>query len=423
MYQPEADLEFASRVFSGLRGTELDRSTTIDTLLPAFFVLDRYCARRPDDASALHLFGLVCERLGHVEAAMELMERAIAILESVYEETEDVEVERRFVMANSNLARLRLGRRDWEGAGEAWGSALGLLPEEKEGEERILRAQAQFGLGLVEFMKGNLEGALAMFGAALESAGDDLAIRGHVTVLLTQAMWAVGTEDFRETAKAQLLEWFVYFFYPFQQLYFGLMSGWLGSITADPENLAAINTLAGMGILTDDEGLVDAALSEILALPFEKKRALDPGRDVDYLLTQNYLRQVSSFPPMVLVFFTDVVCKGDIQKAIGVAQGTLFADPAHTDVRLELARLMVQGGEYAAAGAVSAGAETSGNLEVAPRSLRLRALARALEIEGACSEGAVGLRETQRAIMLDPSSISGWQALAYIRSSLGVVIS
>lgn len=145
---------------------------------------------------------------------MGLVERAIAILEAVYEETEDVEVERRFVVANSNLARLRLGRRDWEGAGEAWESALGLLPEGEEGGEeggegRILRAQAQFGLGLVGFMKGGLEGALAMFGGALESAGNDLVIREQVTVLLAQTMWAVGTEEFKESAKAQLLEWFV----------------------------------------------------------------------------------------------------------------------------------------------------------------------------------------------------------------------
>lgn len=58
-------------------------------------------------------------------------------------------------------------------------------------------------------MKGDLEGALEMFGAALESAGNNLVVRGHVTVVLAQTMWAVGTEEFRETAKAQLLEWFV----------------------------------------------------------------------------------------------------------------------------------------------------------------------------------------------------------------------
>lgn len=56
----------------------------------------------------------------------------------------------------------------------------------------------------------------------------------------------------------------------------------------------AINTLAGMGILTDDESLVDAALSEILCLSFERRQELDPRRDVTYLLVRHYLGQVSS---------------------------------------------------------------------------------------------------------------------------------
>lgn len=64
------------------------------------------------------------------------------------------------------------------------------------------------------------------------------------------------------------------------------------SISADPENLTAINTLAGMGVLTDDDNLVDAALSEILALPIELRHEMDPGRNVDYLLTQYHLGQV-----------------------------------------------------------------------------------------------------------------------------------
>ena len=68
---------------------------------------------------------------------------------------------------------------------------------------------------------------------------------------------------------------------------------YLNSITADPENLTAINVLAGMGILTDDDSLIDAALSEILALPLERRHELDPLRDVDYFLIQHHLGQVS----------------------------------------------------------------------------------------------------------------------------------
>lgn len=67
----------------------------------------------------------------------------------------------------------------------------------------------------------------------------------------------------------------------------------LTSLAADPENLIAINTLAGMGILTNDDSLVDAALSELLALPLERRYNLDPRRDADYLLIQHHLGQVS----------------------------------------------------------------------------------------------------------------------------------
>lgn len=57
----------------------------------------------------------------------------------------------------------------------------------------------------------------------------------------------------------------------------------------------AINTLAGMGILTEDEGLVDAALSEIQSLSIERRQELDPRRDVTYLLVQHHLSQVKLF--------------------------------------------------------------------------------------------------------------------------------
>jgi len=67
----------------------------------------------------------------------------------------------------------------------------------------------------------------------------------------------------------------------------------MSSITADPENLAAITALVGMGILTEDDSLIDAALSEILSLPLERRHQLDPDRDVNYLLIQHHLGQVS----------------------------------------------------------------------------------------------------------------------------------
>jgi superkiller protein 3 len=288
--KPEADLEYASQIFSNLSHISYGRPASYDAIFPAFFVLDRYSKQRPDDATGLHLFGLVCERLGQIDLGLDLIQRAISILEAIYEETEDPLVERQFTMANSNLARLKLSALNYDGALESFESVLGLLPEDSPSPpDLILRAQAQFGSGLAHFKLGNLEEALSLFEAALESAGDNMLVRGQVTVVLAQTMWAIGTDEFKESAKAQLLEWYAYS--TSTCLVLVLMS--CISITTDPENLTAINALAGMGILTDDDSLIDAALSEILSLPVERRHQLDPRRDVDYLLIQHHLGQVS----------------------------------------------------------------------------------------------------------------------------------
>lgn len=51
-----------------------------------------------------------------------------------------------------------------------------------------------------------------------------------------------------------------------------------------------------MGILTEDENLVDAALSEVLGLPVDQRQELDDHREVDYLVVQHRLSQVRCLP-------------------------------------------------------------------------------------------------------------------------------
>ena len=125
-----------------------------------------------------------------------------------YEETEDPIIERQFIIANTTLARLRLAVRDFEGALGSFQSALGLLPEEAGGD-KVLKSQCLFGSGLASFKLGALDAAIENFEAALVAAGDDLHMRGHVTVLLAQTLWATGTEEGRDLAKSQLLDWYV----------------------------------------------------------------------------------------------------------------------------------------------------------------------------------------------------------------------
>lgn len=146
---------------------------------------------------------------------MALAGRAISLLEAAYEESEDATIERQFVVANTTAARLHLALGEYQEALEGYQTALGLLGDVPEGEEEdgrdtvLLRAQCQFGSGLAHFKRGELDGALGLFEAALRTAeaGGDLAMQGQITVLLAQTLWALDTDEARESAKTQLLNW------------------------------------------------------------------------------------------------------------------------------------------------------------------------------------------------------------------------
>ena len=144
------------------------------------------------------------------------------MLEAAYEETEDPTIERQFTIANTTVARLRLAVRDYEGALGSFESALGLLPKEDGREDRALKSQCLFGSGLANFKLGALDKAIENFEAALVAAGNDLHMRGHVTVLLAQTLWATDTEEGREAAKSQLLDWYVRALMPRPTLFFSL---------------------------------------------------------------------------------------------------------------------------------------------------------------------------------------------------------
>ncbi|KAI0322400.1 TPR-like protein [Amylostereum chailletii] len=367
---PDADLEYARREF-GHFSQAAHKSASSD-FFPAFFVLGRYIQQRPEDASALHLYGLVAERIGHAELAIQLIGRAITVLEAAYEETEDAVIEYQFTIANTSMARLQLALQDYDTALEFYENALGLVNDAMGGQTRILRAQCQFGSGLAYFKLGRLGEAVESFQAALESSEDDLRLRGHVTVLLAQSLWAMGTEEDRESAKAQLLE----------------------CITTDPENLTAINTLAGMGILTEDDNLVDAALSEILSLPLHRRLERDPQRNVSYLLTQQCLEQ------------------GDVVRARNQAQKVVFAEPSRRNARRDLASLILQEHEPAAARATLAGSED--DVEHLRDVVGICAVAEADDVGNDGRNAALAL--AQRAVMLEPWNRRNWEILAYVRS-------
>ncbi|KAK0197963.1 superkiller protein 3 [Armillaria mellea] len=321
---------------------------------------------------SLSLF-LVHETLGHLDTALSLLTDAIAILETAYEETESPEIERQYAIAQSNMGRIRNSTRDYAGAAEAFESVIGLLPEIYDPETRILCTQAHFGLGLAQLRQGfELEVVLGAFENALSSAGDDLTLSGHVSVLMAKTMWALGDETSRDEAKNMLLQ----------------------CITNDPENLAAINALAAMGILTDDENLVDAALSEILALPREQRASMDPGKDVEYLLMKHHEGL------------------GEDDKVMSLAQQAIISEPSRSEARIDLAKLTMQRGFYESVLPIIAGPSAS-TLDVQRNEIGLRAIA-----QSTTGAGELALQEAQKAVMLAPWDKEKWQTLVYVRSVL-----
>lgn len=212
-FQPQAEYQYSDRVFKQY-STVVGTTPPTDQLFTPYFALTRYCGQLSQDPTGLHLFALICERLGQIDLALELLAQAIAILERAYDESEDRTIEKRFAIANANLGRVRLGAGDYTGAKEAFDVVLGLTSAEEDESKSIdqgsseLRAQAYFGVGLANYKLGDLEDALASFESALEETPDVLRnVKGHVTILLAQTLWAIGSEEAQEAARDQLLEW------------------------------------------------------------------------------------------------------------------------------------------------------------------------------------------------------------------------
>jgi len=104
-------------------------NAAVDTSLlhaPAF-ALRHYTHQRTSDASALHLYALLCERLGLVDEASVSLERAVSLLEEEFESSESAETERAYCIALANLGRVRLAADQHDKALEAYTSVWELV--------------------------------------------------------------------------------------------------------------------------------------------------------------------------------------------------------------------------------------------------------------------------------------------------------
>ncbi|KAI4526044.1 hypothetical protein K523DRAFT_227295 [Schizophyllum commune Tattone D] len=152
-----------------------------------------------------------------------------------------------------------------------------------------------------------------------------------------------------------------------------------------------------MGILTEDDSLVDAALTEILALPVDRRLQLDPQHDVQLLLVNHYLGQ------------------GNASKAQSLLQAAVHAEPTQRIPRDRLAEIELQLGEAASAAAVL-DAEPESEASTLNRSVAYSLALRA--VAGSSEDSVHALRLAQRALRLSPQDSRGWQTLAVVRANM-----
>ncbi|KAJ1304710.1 hypothetical protein OPQ81_005849 [Rhizoctonia solani] len=369
-YAPRADKEYAVKCFA-----RASNAAATESLFPAFFALQRYCQHFSDDSSGLHLLALVSERLGHISLAIDLLTQAMPILETLYDATEDAQIAERYGIAKVNLGRLQLVEGDYPAALDAFGTALALLPEITEDDTlKTCRAHAQACSGIANYMQDNFEAAVEMFEASVASAPTSTRVRENVTISLCQALWETGSEDAREAAKSQLLEMF----------------------EQDSSNLECIVTLVAIGTLNNEPDLVDAALSEIISMPPEKRQSLDPSRQVDRILAQHYIAQ------------------GNIDAALKVVQNAATSKFAPVSAAKTLAEFLVQRGDDKAVEiAVTALKNLADRNELGPL-LRIAAIGKA---KTGNLEPSVQ-KEAEKAVVLAPWDGRNRLALTYVRTKL-----
>lgn len=216
--QPEADIAYASRAFDKYRSSVPQSSASVasdvytptataaEALSGPLFALTRYLSQRPSDHNALHLNALVLEQVGALETASESLEKAASILEELYEVDESPAVEGQYVIAQTNLGRVRLASKNYEGAIEAFDAALSLLDLESPASEGgltkeqsvLLYTECKLGTALAQFWLQDPDQAKEV----LERAVEDLEFqeradhyRNHLVAALSRVNWAEDDED------------------------------------------------------------------------------------------------------------------------------------------------------------------------------------------------------------------------------------
>lgn len=222
----------------------------VASLIQPLFALNQVRSLQPQDLVFGHLATLFQERTHDSSCAVEVLEKIISTLETDYENTESRESLAHLTLAKTDLARAYLAAGSYDDAAECGELALVLSSDEADSElsgqqRRKARLSAHVTVGLAKYYANNFDDALVYFEEALgESDGNPDAV-----CLLTQVLWAQGSEEARERARAALFE----------------------VIGKDPDHVQSILLLGVIALLDEDEDSLEAVVEELQSLRTNEK--------------------------------------------------------------------------------------------------------------------------------------------------------
>ncbi|PNY23415.1 Superkiller protein 3, partial [Tolypocladium capitatum] len=223
---------------------------TVASLLQPLFALNQVQNLRPQDLASGHLSALFQERTRDSSRAVQTLEKICSITEADYELTESPDSLARFTLARTDLARTYLAAGSYEKAVECGEMALGLSGDENESEltseqRNKARLSAHLTVGLGQYYTKQFQEAEKSFEAALEESDNN----PDATCLLAQVLWAQGSEESRDKARAALFE----------------------VIENKPNHVQSVLLLGVVALLDQDEGSLEAVVEELQGLRTDGK--------------------------------------------------------------------------------------------------------------------------------------------------------
>lgn len=218
-------------------------------LLP-LFALRQLHSQQPSDVVTKHLLSLLSERVDEFDVAQRRLTEVCAIAEAQYEQSESEDSLARFAQAKADYARQALAQNKNEDALESAQLALDLSddvvsPAYTKARHRW-RLSAQITAALALSSTGKTADAFHMVQAAMDTTKElgNGQTDPAATCLLAQILWAAGSDDEKEAARAQLFE----------------------CIEQNPTHIGAAILLAVVSLLDDDDESLDVASDDLKSM-------------------------------------------------------------------------------------------------------------------------------------------------------------